>query len=110
MAAGGSKRLKNRTTYGATYGIASAPEFVLESQSHGRSPQMTHQSMPPPPPPLLLYEVKNEFNAKAKLRLKNIVGDWKEKWRVLGEDAKLIYISDHVWTDLKAYWTLPRSV
>ena len=31
------------------------------------------------------------FYYKAKARLKNNVGDWKEKWWVLGDDAKPIY-------------------
>ncbi|KAF3597721.1 hypothetical protein DY000_02022789 [Brassica cretica] len=43
-------------------------------------------------------------------RLKNIVGDWKEKWRVLGDDAKEAYLRNDVWKGLKDYWNLPKSV
>ena len=54
--------------------------------------------------------MKEEFYKKAMARLKNIVGDWKEKWRVLGDDAKEAYLSNDVWKGLKAYWNLPKSV
>ena len=54
--------------------------------------------------------MKAAFNKKAMARLKNIVGDWKEKWKYLGDDAKETYLSDEVWTGLKAYWILPDSV
>ncbi|KAF2557507.1 hypothetical protein F2Q68_00017259 [Brassica cretica] len=42
--------------------------------------------------------------------LKNIVGDWKEKWKLLGDDAKEAYISNDIRKGLKAYWNLPKSV
>uniref|UniRef100_A0A0D3E5B0 Uncharacterized protein n=1 Tax=Brassica oleracea var. oleracea TaxID=109376 RepID=A0A0D3E5B0_BRAOL len=55
-------------------------------------------------------KVKEEFYKKGMARLKNIVGDWKEKGRVLGDDAKEAYLSNDVWKGLKAYWNLPKSV
>lgn len=54
--------------------------------------------------------MKKAFNNKAMLRLKNIVGDWKEKWKFFGDEAKQTYLSNDVWTGLKAYWLLPKSV
>ena len=54
--------------------------------------------------------MKEKFYKKAMARLKNIAGDWKEKWRVLGDDAKEAYLSNDVWKGLKAYWNLPKSV
>lgn len=54
--------------------------------------------------------MKAAFNAKAMARLKNNFGDWKEKWRVLGDKAKPVYVSDDIWTGLKAYWNWPKSV
>ena len=54
--------------------------------------------------------MKKAFNAKAMERLKNIVGNWKAKWRYQGGAAKPTYVSDKTWTDLKAYWLLPRNI
>ena len=54
--------------------------------------------------------VKAAFYKKAMARLKNIVGDWKEKWRVMGDDANETYLSNDVWKGLKAYWNFPKSV
>ena len=54
--------------------------------------------------------MKAAFYKKAMARLKNIVGDWKEKWRVMGDDAKEAYLSNDVWKGLKAYWNFPKSV
>lgn len=54
--------------------------------------------------------MKDGFYEKAQERLKNIVGDWKDKWRLDGDDAKPVYISDHVWRGLTAYWRSPKSV
>lgn len=54
--------------------------------------------------------MKAAFNAKAMARLKNNVGDWKEKWMVVGDEAKPVYISDDIWTGLKTYWNWPKSV
>ncbi|KAF3605214.1 hypothetical protein DY000_02048292 [Brassica cretica] len=42
--------------------------------------------------------VKKALNDKAKLRLKNIISYWNEKWLEIGNDAKPIYISDNVWS------------
>ena len=58
----GRKGLREKPTYGTTLlgmqkdpaasssGTATEPDFLPESQSQGRSPHTTHQSMPPPPP------------------------------------------------------------
>lgn len=54
--------------------------------------------------------MKKAFTEKAMDRLKNTVGDWKDKWRVEGDAAKPIFIAETVWTGLKAYWMLPRSI
>ena len=43
-------------------------------------------------------------------RLKNNVGDWKEKWWHHGDAEKPTFISDYVWTGLKAYWMDPRNI
>uniref|UniRef100_A0A0D3BFX2 Uncharacterized protein n=1 Tax=Brassica oleracea var. oleracea TaxID=109376 RepID=A0A0D3BFX2_BRAOL len=50
------------------------------------------------------------FYKKTMARLKNIVGDWEEKWRVMGDDAKEAYLNNDVWKGLKAYWNLPKKV
>uniref|UniRef100_M4FGT0 Uncharacterized protein n=1 Tax=Brassica campestris TaxID=3711 RepID=M4FGT0_BRACM len=59
MAGGGRKKLRNRPTYRTTLlggqedpsasssGTVSTPDFVHESQSQRKSPQMTQKSMPP---------------------------------------------------------------
>ena len=54
--------------------------------------------------------MKEGFSKKAAIRLKNIVGDWKDMWRIYGDAAKEVYLSNAVWTGLKAYWNSPKSV
>lgn len=54
--------------------------------------------------------MKKALNDKAKFRLKNNIADWKEQWLDIVENAKTSYISDLIWTGLKAYWIAPRSI
>lgn len=42
-------------------------------------------------------------------RLKNIVGDWKDEWRVKRDEAKPTYLSNDVWVGLVAFWMKPES-
>ncbi|CAG7885532.1 unnamed protein product [Brassica rapa] len=53
---------------------------------------------------------ENGSNPRYINHLKNNVGDWKEKWRYHEDVAKPTFISDYVWTGLKAYWMNPRNI
>ncbi|KAG2331731.1 hypothetical protein Bca52824_002911 [Brassica carinata] len=86
--------LSGQTDHSAsTSGTATQSETVPESQSKERSPAAS-APLPPwvPPAP----HVKKAFNEKAMDRLKNTVGDWKDKWRVEGDAAKPIFISETI--------------
>lgn len=55
-------------------------------------------------------ECRRRSTVNAKFCLKNNIADWKEKWLDIVENEKPIYISDCVWTGLKAYWAAPCTI
>ncbi|KAG2323112.1 hypothetical protein Bca52824_016325 [Brassica carinata] len=123
MSTRGRKRLRGpsyETTFlggltdrsASTSGTATQSETVPESQSQERSPAASAPLPPwgPPAPYVPPPHVKKAFNEKVMDRLKNTIGDWKDKWRFQGDAAKPIFISDTTWAGLKAYWMLPRSI
>ncbi|KAG2314386.1 hypothetical protein Bca52824_017508 [Brassica carinata] len=108
MSTRGRKRLRRpsyETTFlggltdrsASTSGTATQSETVPESQSqeHQLRLLLFHHGC--------LLHLKKAFNEKAMDRLKNTVGDWKDKWRFQGDAAKPIFISETTWTGLKAY-------
>src|SRR5690606_195829 len=55
-------------------------------------------------------QVKQAVSAKTMARRKRIVGDWQDRLRYAGAASKPSYISDEVWTALKAYWYFSTSI
>lgn len=55
--------------------------------------------------------VRTEFEAKAKVRLLDTVGNWKDSWIKHGyEKGKPAELTWDVWNGLIAYWMDPEAI